>query len=71
MLFHYAFLNCEKASAMGFEAYREANARVSDGLTEVVGLREAMFLASSGAVMGGSAPKGTSPESLWGVEARD
>jgi len=54
MLFHYAFLTREKASAMSIEAYREANARISDRLTEAVArLRpKAMFLASSGAVYG-------------------
>ncbi len=54
IVFHYAFLTREKASAMGIEAYREANARISDLVAKAVArLRPlGMFLASSGAVYG-------------------
>jgi UDP-glucuronate decarboxylase len=54
ILLHYAFLTREKASAMGIEAYRAANARISDRVAEAVArLRpRGMFLASSGAVYG-------------------
>jgi UDP-glucuronate decarboxylase len=54
ILLHYAFLTREKASAMGIEAYRAANARISDRVAEAVArLRpQGMFLASSGAVYG-------------------
>ncbi len=54
ILLHYAFLTREKASAMGVEAYRAANARITDRVAEAVArLRpQGMFLASSGAVYG-------------------
>ena len=54
IVLHYAFLTREKASAMGVEAYRAANARISDRVAAAVArLKPAgMFLASSGAVYG-------------------
>ena len=54
MLLHYAFLTREKASAMGIEAYRQANAGISETVAKAVARLKplGMFLASSGAVYG-------------------
>jgi UDP-glucuronate decarboxylase len=54
ILLHYAFLTREKASAMGVDAYGQANSSISDTVaTAVARLKpQGMFLASSGAVYG-------------------